>query len=345
MVAVDEPYGSQASVEALDDARIHGQSYDSVVAKLEKLARTKPGDGASTAQTRSPTPTSTAQKDSLQESSSLFAALTALLRRQPETVPRTLDKIRKNSPARDVLVDALGSSGSPVALAGLLDLANAKAVDAKLKARALTALARTSKPSAQAIAALEAMVREDPANMGALYGLGTYSHRLRDSGDQAGAGAIGVFLVDRLQFAKDIIPRVMSALTALGNSGYDPAIDRISPYLEAANDTVRAAAVGALRSMRDTRADQLIAMRMQIDPSTEVRISALDAARAREPGDVLTRALSDAAITASDARVRYRAVDLMIQWLRVRPALREALVQVAAKDSEPQVRDRAQAAL
>ena len=43
--------------------------------------------------------------------------------------------------------------------------------------------------------------------------------------------------------------------------------------------------------------------------------------------------------------MRYRAVDLMIQWLRVRPALRETLVQVAAKDSEPQVRDRAQAAL
>jgi len=340
-VLVGEPYGKQASVDALDDARIHGRTFDSVVAELEKLARTKPAQP-----TASPAPSaSAASNQALQESSALFAALTAIFRRRPETVPIALAKIRANSLASDTLVDALGSSGSTSAQEALLELANGKSVEPKLRERALTSLTRTSRPSPQAIAALELMVQENPANMQALYGLGTYSRRLRDFGDAAGSSAVGDFLVDRLRLAKEVIPRVEAALTAIGNSGYDGALDRVVPYLADRGEPVRAAAVGALQSMRDPRVDQLIANCVQSDLSSRVRISALDAARVRAPSDTLTQALMVVAIKADDAHVRYGAVDLIIRWLSARPDLLPILTQVAAQDSEPRVRERAQAAL
>jgi hypothetical protein len=97
--------------------------------------------------------------------------------------------------------------------------------------------------------------------------------------------------------------------------------------------------------MQDPRVDGIIAARMQSDVSPEVRISALDAATIRTPTRELTSGVTTAASDASDAHVRYRAVELMARWLPQRPDLRGALEQVAQKDVQPEVRERAKAAL
>jgi hypothetical protein len=71
----------------------------------------------------------------------------------------------------------------------------------------------------------------------------------------------------------------------------------------------------------------------------------MDAARVREPSDSVVRVLTGTAKNAEDPRVRYRAVELVVQWLAKRAELRSSLAEIAAKDPEPKVRERARAAL
>jgi hypothetical protein len=97
--------------------------------------------------------------------------------------------------------------------------------------------------------------------------------------------------------------------------------------------------------MRSTKVDDLLAARMQSDPAADVRISAMDAAQVREPSDVLVRAVSSTAVNAEDAHVRYRAVELIGQWMPQRPELRSTLQQVATKDPEAKIRERANGSL
>ena len=85
-------------------------------------------------------------------------------------------------------------------------------------------------------------------------------------------------------------------------------------------------------------------MEPAIDPISTA-MAALDVVRVRQPSDVLVHALAEAATAALNPQVRYHAVGLIVAWLGRRPDLRSALQQVATKDTEPRIRDRAQAAL
>jgi hypothetical protein len=97
--------------------------------------------------------------------------------------------------------------------------------------------------------------------------------------------------------------------------------------------------------MRDPRIDGIIAERLTDDSSAQVRISAIEAAKVREPTDPLVSALVDAGMHGDDAHLRYRAVELMADWLKKRPDLRATLDLVAKNDAEEKVRERAKRAL
>ena len=106
---------------------------------------------------------------------------------------------------------------------------------------------------------------------------------------------------------------------------------------------MRAAAVRALQSMVDPRVDGLIAGRLLTDDATEVRTAAVDAAKQREASDTLTNAAMQTALQATDAVVRYHAVELLLQWMHQRPDLRAFLTGIEANDPEPRVRERVHA--
>jgi hypothetical protein len=341
-LAADEPYAAKTPVAALDAARIHGLTYDKVVQRLSELKQAHPEilEGPSAAAS------GRAQSQPfMQELSSLFMALAAIFRQQPDTIARAMAAIRAHSPISEPLVDALGSSGSSDAHSALAELARAPNIEPKLKNRALTALVRTPNPSAESIAALEARLTDKPFDSTALYGLGTYARRLRDAGDTARAATIATLLQDRLRQAGKVNPRVETALAAITNCGCDQVLPDVTPFLTDKSDSVRAIAVRALQSMRDPQVDTLIAARMAGDPASQVKIAAMDAAGVRKPADLIVRSLSTVARTDPDPRVRYRGVELLIDWLPQRNDLRSTLQEIAAKDPEAQVRSRAKAAL
>ncbi len=337
-----EPFGTSAPTEAFDQARIKGRTYAAVVTRLEALARDQGGNAA---QDKSLDADEQARRERLaSEQQDLFAALAAILRQEDAAAISAEKSVRAGSPISGVLIDALGSASTPASERALVELMQSTTLDASLRKRAGSSLARTPRPDSVAIDGLKAVLAKDPFNPKALYGLGTYARRLRDAGNAGEAKELGELLLARLNLAGGP-SSLVTVLRAIANSGYAPALARVAPYLDDTRDGVRGAAVRALQSMQDTKADRLIASRLESDTSNEVRISAIEAAHVREPNDLLAQALASSATGATDPHVRYRAVELMTQWLPLRSDFRPTLERVAASDAEERIRERAKAAL
>jgi hypothetical protein len=334
-VAADEPYGAMASVEAMDDARIHGQTFEQLFARVAERELKTGLDAAGAGG---------ADRAALGDDSTDFIALAALFRRKPATVALALAKIRRGARGSDTLIDALGSSSSSEAQHALIGLTTSANGDAKVTARARRALMRVQRPTDEAIAALQGVLEKKPFDQSALYGIGSYSRHLRDQGEQGKAKALGDFLLEKLRAARSEAA-LLTTLGALTNAGYAEALGPLRSYLTSEREPVRVAAVRAFQSIKDPAVEGLLVSSLTTDKASDVRISAIDAAQVREPSKVLSDGLASAALSDVEPRVRYRAIELMIQWLRRRPELRSTLEAVASKDTEPKVRDRAKSAL
>ena len=357
-VAASDPIATPTPTAALDSARVGELDFDGILARLEQIAkeresgRAKQDQALATqdaetgqAQTAPLTPEEQTKHDAeVREDSRLFVALAALLRQKPETARRATQAIHRKSLATPVLMDALAAASTTEAQRALIALIHGHDLERKLRGHAINALARTPKPNALAIAALKELLRDEPFNRKAVYGLGTFSLALRDAGKAKEAAELGEFLLTELKSAQNPLD-IVTVLRGIANSGYAGALGAVLPLLDDRRDRVRMAAVRALQSMQDPKADGLIAERIRHDTSDDVRISAVAAAEVREPNGDLASAVVKAGTDAADARVRYRAVELMIRWLPARPELRAALAQVASSDHESTVRDRAKAAL
>jgi hypothetical protein len=333
-VAAEEPYGAMASVEAMDDARIHGQTFEQLFGRIAERELKTGLDAAAAGGT---------DQAALGDDSTDFIALAALFRRKPATVALALAKIRGGARGSNTLIDALGSSSSSEAQHALIGLTSANG-DAKVTARARRALMRVQRPTDEAIAALRGVLEKKPFDQSALYGIGSYSRRLRDQGEQSKAKALGDLLLEKLRAAPSEAA-LLTTLGALTNAGYAEALGPLRAYLTSEREPVRAAAVRAFQSIKDPAVEGLLVSSLTTDKASDVRISAIDAAQVREPSKVLSDGLASAALGDAEPRVRYRATELMIQWLRRRPELRSTLEAVASKDTEPKVRDRAKSAL
>lgn len=348
-LAASAPLGSPPPVESLDTARIGKLTFPEVLSELEQLARKDAAAQGTQKDTPAGPPIESdadhAEREArLREDSRLFAALSALFRQKPALATQALTAIHQKSPATPFLLDALSSASTSEAQAALVQLMQDKKLDAKQRKRATMALLRTPKPSSAAVSALKALLELDPFDAYGLYGLGTYSRHLRDAGKTDEAAELGEFVSARLKLAKDATD-LGTVLRGIANSGYAGALDRVRPYLRDRRSDVRAAAVRALQSMHAPEVDALLAQSLASDASPDVREAAIASAQVREPTDAVIDALASAGKQASDAHVRFRAVELMIRWLPSRPVLREALQTIARNDAESRVRERASSAL
>lgn len=347
-IAFDQPIRDERAERTLEQAKIGGLEFETVVRRLEaRASATKTSREPATAtpeeDSGAPAQQAKAEQD-LREEARLFNALTAWYTKDPRTTLRAVERIRNHSPAADTLLDALGSAGTPAAHTALAKLLGGRETSRSVQGRIILSLARASTPTKEATLALKAVLEREPLNAGALYGLGTYSRLLRDQGAVAEAKELGEFLLARLPLGTAPMS-LGTILRAIANSGYAGALPYVTRYLDDPNERVRAVAVRALQSMHDPHIDGMIATRI-LDESTKVRLAALEAAKLREPSAELAQALAEAATqNVSDPHVRYRSVELLVDWLPKRAELRSTLELVAKTDSEPKVRQIAQAAL
>jgi hypothetical protein len=344
--AADEPIQVAADPANLDAARIGGLDFATIVRQLERIAQRQKAvslDPAHPDAVESPESRGVTEA-TVGEQARLFSALTATFRQEPSSIERAVSLIRGRSAASDVLLDALGSASTGASHGALARLLGTTKLDREVRARIIVSLARVQKATAEASRALLAVLEKEPFQAGALYGLGTHARLLRDEGRVTEANTLGEFLVARLGRAREPVALVRT-LRAIGNSGYDAALPLVRPHLLNDSEQVRSAAVRALQTMSDPNVDALIVSRLETDADTAVRVSAIEAARLRDPNDLLVKALEGAGRAASDSHVRYRAVDVMAQWLPKRPELRASLQRIADRDGEQRVRDRARTAL
>jgi hypothetical protein len=343
-VAAAEPYGVKAPVESLDNARIHGLTFDEALSGLDKIAKQDVADPASPVNGTSSNPDERGRQETeVAETSRLFVGLAALFREQPKTVGLAVAKIRAKSPSSTLLMQAMSSSGSPTAQAALVDLLHGSN-DPTFKNVVIAALSRTPTPTDATVRTFEDLLKSDPFGEQGLLGLGTFSRRLRDAGQDAPASRIGDLLVGKLAAAKTD-STLLTALRALTNAGYDAALPKLAPFTSDRRDEIRAAAVRAMQSMRLAEVDGLLAQQMKSDIPAPVVRAALQAAKVRQPSDALTSAVEGVASSAPDPHVRYRAVEVLAEWLPRRPDVRGALDQVARADQEARVRELARSTL
>jgi hypothetical protein len=353
-LAPAESYVNAADRVNLDGARVTGVKFEQLLSDLESaaLARQKLGLPA-LAKDGEPDPqlaSADAYQAIAQRESHAFGLLNALFREQPATVSRALAAIRHRSPAATGLLDALSSSNSPGSQAALVQLMLDPSVDKKLRVSAATSLIRVQTASPETVAALSQLTKDSVLAQHALYGLGSFERRLREAGEATRARSVGDRLIKELAEAKGPSDQA-TVLRAIANSGDVLALPAVRPYLSSDQDSLRLAAVQALRLMDCPEAATLVAERLTKDSASIVRDAALDAARVRagvgtsRVPPALLAAVDAQARTASDSHSRLQAVRLLTAWLQREPELRQTLGSVVNNDQEQNIRETAQRAL
>ena len=319
-----------SSPDSFDAQRIGSFTFDTALGALETEARTQgttpPGD-----------PTST--KASVQATSAAFSAMAALLRTQPVLVAQAERRIRTGSAAANLMLDTLGSAGSPQAQQALASVMNDAKLSEPLRRAAAFSLIRTPTPTPETLQALMEHTKGGPLMVHALYGLGTMSRHLREAGATSESSSIVRLLVERLSEAESPSVQV-HVLRGIANSGDSDALQAVKPWLGSTVSKVKTAAVDAIRLMPGEAVERLLAEQFKGN-NPEAQLAAIDAMIVRDPSTILVQALAEGAKNAEKPATRLRAAGLLQKWLPGHPELLPALKELAQNDVNPHVREAA----
>ncbi|HUP19738.1 MAG TPA: HEAT repeat domain-containing protein, partial [Gemmatimonadota bacterium] len=130
-------------------------------------------------------------------------------------------------------------------------------------------------------------------------------------------------------------------LLALGNTGSPLAVGPARKHLRDPSPGIRAAAVGALRFVRDPAAESLILGTLAADSAPAVRLEALDALAFRPPTPAVLSARSRAAREDPDPGIRLVAIQSLWSDRAGNPEVEELVRMAADDDPSPEVRRRA----
>jgi hypothetical protein len=328
----------QQHVDPYDLVLAENVTFPQALADAEKESTPAVGSSAN------PMAASAPDEETARQREKTFSTLVALLRTRPGSVRLATAAIDRGSPARIVLIDALGAAATPESLDAIIAYAKRPTTPEPLRKKAAFALIRTPRPSAATVDALISMLGDKRLGSFAVVGLGTYCRLLRAAGDDSQANRAIDAVVPLLDTAQDRTQRV-DILHGIANSGDGRAFGRVRPLVDDADESIRAAAVDAIRLMPNPEVDGLVAARMAPTETVPVRLEAIDAARARGAHEPLITAVRTAATGASDSESRLAAVQVLQRWLPDRPDVRSTLEQVARDDSREAVRRAAKVAL
>ncbi len=282
------------------------------------------------------------QLDAGIESPSLLIEGFALaLAHEPDAIGKVLELLR-NEPERDpgnVLLAALGSAGTTEAQSALREIAQDSSVSDMIASEAIVEMGRTLQPNEASIALLIETV-DDPRPMFS----STAALSLGNAVDHLGASESGKLALAKL-LAKLAGARstgdTLDVLAALGNSASPDALPAITPFLHAANEDLRSAAVDALKLIPDQTVAGLISERLSLDDATVVRARAAYAMGYRT-GSLAFESLASSLRREDNVEVRGEALASAAQVGAGSPQAQELLQWVAEHDASEKLRARAQ---
>jgi hypothetical protein len=343
---VDRAYGDSHPPGMFDEARIDGRTFEELLAALEASAA-DPG-AKQLWQAKNGSPVGQGDRDEraqhLRSRAGAFSGLVALLRLQPEAIPKAVVKARSGSPVAQLLFDGLAAAGTEPAQAALGQVVSDRQLDAKLRATAASSLIRVPVATPRTVATLDGLVADPQLGEYGVFGLGTAARRLREAAENDRSRQISERLLGLLAAAKTPVEQIR-CLRGIANSAYPGALEPLRAFLSASDVQVRSSAVEAVGLVQQPAADAFIAAPMVRDPDARVRISAVRVAAGRHPSDALAAALGEVALHDANVAARKNAVELLGRWLPDRRNLRPTLEEVVAKDDRPEIRAAAQIAL
>jgi hypothetical protein len=311
-----------------DQARIAGRTFGEIRGRLAVISDDKASE---------------------QERVELFSALGARMRRDPTAIDEAANLIATGAPDAEDLIAALGSAGVPAAQRVLSELVGQSEVPMTTRRSALLALSLTPDPSDETIDRLVALIDDPEFGRQAKYGLGSCAFDAREINRDRSLRALTPLFerMDKLGSvsAGPVAAMATDLLTAVGNSGLPEIVPYVQPYLQSDSESLRMAALNALRRVPGSAIDEIMAQSMVRDPSPLVRSGALIATSARPPSPVVVRALDASVRNEKDAQVRSTALRTIVAWLPLEPSFRGTLAWMAEHETDASLREAAVAHL
>ncbi|HEX6764899.1 MAG TPA: HEAT repeat domain-containing protein [Polyangiaceae bacterium] len=336
------PSARKQGGQALDAAKIGSFTLESALSTLERLVGDTEEPLLSAGQNEAPEARALREKR-VAEHNRAFSALVAILRSDPAALERAAGLVQKRPESAKLLLDAIASVDTPEAQDRLVALAQARELDVEFRRKVALSVVRIQTPTARTVEALMRWLDDETLRIHATYGLGSMARLVRGRDPELATRA-GRALIERLGRASAAVERV-HALRGIANSGDSAAFPAVRALLTDENDSVRGAAVEALRLMDHPDVDATIAARLTRERSNQALRAVLNAAKLRTPSPLLAEALSTVALSSKDSQSRYRAVQLMASWLDEEPSLKTALLEIAKRDESDAVRRAAQDAV
>jgi hypothetical protein len=304
-----------------DEARIGEHQFGEVVAKLQEL---EPKHGAARAPAAQEGP--------------LFHALVGILRQQPEHITETLDLIRRASPIRDTLLDALAMASTPQTIEALGKVSFDMSLPNARRVRAAGSLIRAHEPPENALELAVKMLGDPLLRENGLYGLGSFVRQLREQNKPALADAGTKVLSEQLKLAKS--PSDLSTvLLAISNSGSAELFRPVVAYQKDSNASVRRAAIQAIRLMPQPEAEERL--RAVLDSGDRDDVVAALHSLGRRPK--VSRESVDRVETVAkhdpSAEVRREAALALGLWSLSWPEVAGVLADLREHDADARVRE------
>lgn len=276
--------------------------------------------------------------DDLHASGYQYLRIAALFRIDPHAADEAARRIRATTSLDEVqvLAGALGDSGAPAAQTALGALARDSSLDGGRRGQAVIALGLAPSPTADALAALRAVVAGPPGELAdaAWLALGNLALRLRPA-DPATASEIVDELIAALGTGGTEDLRATLA-RALGNTGDPRIVPALAPLTRDPADDVRAAALGSLRMVPTPQATQLLLAGLA-DPASLARAAAVFAIghhpQAPYAAVLVARYARDAI-----AGVRREILVVAATYAAELPGYRELLVRASTTDPDAELR-------
>lgn len=320
---LEDPLPPSAKQADVDQAKIGGRSMSDFLTGLR-------GNAGS------------ARKDVV-ERDRLYVGLAALMRQDDIARADAVARVKRGDHDSSLLVDALGSAGSPEAQGSLAELLADTRVDAKNKRGVSIALSLVQSPTKESQAALEALQTDSELGRQASYGLGAFAYQLRQTDPERSLALVNE-LISRLK-ASTAPAEIQRYLEALGNAGHPGALPTLDEYLGSADPQIRAGAVRAMRRILGAEVDQRLATVMLRDPVPGVRQAAVEVIDDRPRSEIVVAAVHTCATQEPNVAVRADVVRLLTQWMGSEQQLLAAAQWIAVNDADERIRTTARKAL
>jgi hypothetical protein len=242
-----------------------------------------------------------------------YISLSALLRQDQKARADAVAKIERGEPDADLLIDALGDAGDPASQKALTGLVEKGSLEPQRTRGALIALSLVEEPSQATVSALQSKLEDPVLGTQATYGLGAFAHAL-ESTDPERSRSVLDLLINRLK-ASTKVADIARYLEALGNAGHPGALPVIDAYLADPDNSIRAAALRALRRIPGSGVDQRLASAMTRDPASGVRDVAVGLVGQRSASPPLVEAVAASSRFEPVLEVRLDAVRILSRWL------------------------------